>query len=218
MQNIQEVFTYQFQDKDWVTKFLLGSLMIFSCIFIIPIPLLVGYTIRNMRQVAKGDKILPGFEKLGEMYIDGLKFMVYCLGYVLPPFILMFAMIFGAIIIGLISGGDDDILSMLLLFPSMLMQGVFMLYGLMMSLLYPVLYIKYAKGESWKKMYAFKELYHFIKINFVEIVIVIAIGMVGGIIVNAGMLIFFIGILPAAFYAMTMTGYLYGRLQVEAKQ
>ena len=68
--------------RDW-PNFVLLMVLIVSCIFIIPIPLLVGYTYRIITETIEGHDSLPDFHELAEMYVDGLKVIlamfVYCL-------------------------------------------------------------------------------------------------------------------------------------------
>jgi hypothetical protein len=98
------------------------------------------------------------------------------------------------------------------------LQGMIMIYALLMNLVTPVLYIKYANGEPAKNFYNFKEIFNFIKNNFANLIIVICLNIAAGFIVNIGMMVFFIGLFPAAFYSMTIMSYLYGQVYLESKK
>ena len=216
MQNIGNAFSYQFKDKQWVNKFLLGSLFVFLAFFLIPIPFLVGYMVQNIRNtINKAENPMPEWKNLGKMYVEGLKFFVYCLVYSIPVLLIIFVMIFGIILS--IALDEPDLIGFFMI-SFFGLQGLIMLYALLMNLISPVLYIKYANGEPAKNLYNFKEIYNFIKNNFTNLLIAIGLSMATGFIVNFGMMIFFIGLFPAAFYASTVMAYLYGQIYLEAKK
>lgn len=216
MQKMGEAFSYQFKDKQWVNKFLLGSLFIFLAFFIIPIPFLIGYMLQNIRNaISKAENPMPEWKDLGKMYVDGLKFFVYCLGYSIPVLLIIFVMIFGIILS--ITLDEPDLMGIFMI-PFFGLQGLIMIYALLMNLITPVLYIKHANGEPAKNLYNFKEIYDFIKNNIANILIAIVLNMAAGFIVNIGMMVFFIGLFPAAFYALTVMSYAYGQIYLEAKK
>ena len=216
MKYIAEAFTYQFEDKDWVKKFLLGSLFVALSFFLIPMPFLMGYIIRNIRNILKKQpNPLPEWNELGKMYVDGLKFFIYCLGYALPV-VLIIVVIAIMVIVMAVAGNDDmAVFFGLLMFP---MQLLIMVYSLLMMLVSPVLYIKFANNEPAKNFYNLKQLYKFIKDNIANLLIVILLNAATGFIVNIGMLFFFIGILPALYYAFSVISHLYGQLYLQAKK
>lgn len=216
MQNIGNAFSYQFKDKQWANKFLLGSLFVFLFIFIIPIPFIIGYMLRNIRNTMnKSENPMPEWRDLGTMYMEGLKFFVYCLGYSIPVILIILVMLLG---IGLSIAFDEPDLMGFMMIPFFGLQGVIMIYALLMNLISPVLYIKYANGEPAKNLYNFKEIYNFIKNNIGNILLAIVLNMAAGFIINIGMMVFFIGLFPAAFYASTIVSYAYGQVYLEAKK
>ncbi len=215
MNNIDKAFSYQFQDKDWVKKVLLGSLAILSCMFIIPIPLVVGYYLQLQRNVMEKKKdIMPEWDNLDGYFMDGFKFMIAMLGYSLPWIILLFFMIIIAIIAAFI---DEDLFAIVMVLFVFAFQVLMMIYGVLMLFITPVLYIKAAKRESWKEFYNFKEIWKFIKNNIGLILIITLLNWACGFLVNFGMLFFFIGIFPVGFYVGTIMAYLYGQLHLQAK-
>lgn len=216
MHNLGEAFTYQFKDKQWVNKFLLGSLFVLLSFFLIPIPFLIGYMLQNIRNIIKKvENPMPEWKNLGRMYMDGLKFFVYLLGYMIPVLLIIFIMIFGMIMSALMD--DSDMIALFML-PFFGLQGIIMIYALLMNLITPVLYIKYANGEPAGNLYDFKGIYHFIKNNFTNLLLAIVLNMAAGFIGNIGMMLFFIGIFPAIFYGATIMGYAYGQVYLEAKK
>ena len=86
--------------RDW-PNFVLLMVLIVSCIFIIPIPLLVGYIYRIINETIQGNNSLPDFHELAEMYVDGLKVILAMLVYFVVSFIISTILM---LIAGLIGG------------------------------------------------------------------------------------------------------------------
>lgn len=216
MQKLGDAFTYQFKDSDWVTKALLGSLFVFLSFFIIPIPFLIGYMIRNVKNVIDNKpNPMPEWQDLGDMYMQGLKYLLATLGYAIPILLIFFFILMMMIMGFFIGDSEFALIPMLIIFP---MQGLIGVYSILMALIAPVLYIKMAKGEPYRNLYDFKTIFKFIKNNFGHLLIVLVLSWAAGMIVNIGMLALFIGILPATYYVTTIMGYLYGQLALQEKK
>jgi len=215
MENLAESFSHQFQDEKWVSKFLLGALFVILCMFLIPIPFVVGYMLQNVKNVIDRKKNpMPEWKNLGTMYIDGLKYFVATLGYMLPILLIIILMGAAITLMALIGDSDAAVLPALLFIP---LQGLIMIYSILLAFITPILYIKMAMGEPYKNLYKFKEIFKFLKDNIGNILIVLLMGWAAGFIMNFGMLVFFVGIFPAAFYVGTIMAYLYGQLYLQRK-
>lgn len=90
--------------RDW-PNFVLLMLLVLSCIFIIPIPLLVGYTYRIITETIYGHDSLPDFYELAEMYVDGLKIILAMIVYGLVSFVVSTIFILLADATGGVAGG-----------------------------------------------------------------------------------------------------------------
>lgn len=80
--------------KNWVKLILLGVILM------IPIVNLVGfgYYLRSLRSTFEGSNLLPGFENVGELFVNGIKLLIVCLIYAIIPLILFaFASILGSL-------------------------------------------------------------------------------------------------------------------------
>jgi hypothetical protein len=82
---------FPFDDKAWVNKALVGGVL--GVVGIIVWPLLLplwGYCLRIMRHTAQGEPpSLPEWDDWGQLFLDGLKFILVYLVYMLPMFLLM---------------------------------------------------------------------------------------------------------------------------------
>ncbi len=105
MDNIMDSIKYPLTE---IKNFAILALIMISCILIIPIPLFAGYLYRIIQESAEGYNELPEFDDLGQMYIDGLKYIGVGIIYGIVVTIILFL----AITIGAAIG--SDILTILL--------------------------------------------------------------------------------------------------------
>ncbi|MBU0731396.1 DUF4013 domain-containing protein [Patescibacteria group bacterium] len=215
MKNVGEAFSYQFKEQGWVGTFLLGSLFVILCMFVVTIPFLIGYMIWNTRAVMEKNKeLMPKWKNLGAMYMEGLKFFGASLGWGAPILIVIILMIVMGVLLAVYANEEVAIIFTLMM---LIMNGFIMIYSIIIAFVAPVLYIKVASKEPYRNLYHLGEIWAFIKNNIGNIIIVLLLGWAAGLIVNVGMLVFFIGLFPAAFYVGTIMSYLYGELYLESK-
>ena len=142
-------FTFAFEDKDWVKKLGYAAVIALVCtlLFILPLALFViGYTFRTARNVIAGQKDpLPEINDIGEMIIDGLKFLVVGIVYALP-ILLLYGILFGIIIfsgsvneesIGVVGGVSASIVYCLVL-----------IYAIFLGFLQPALMLQYLRSDG----------------------------------------------------------------------
>jgi len=87
----QEAFTFPFEDEEWATKFLIGSLFYLVAPFLLGVPLIVpqGYALRIWRDAVAGrSPRLPAWEDWEDMGLQGLAYYVVILVYSLPLWLL----------------------------------------------------------------------------------------------------------------------------------
>ncbi len=99
---VKDSVAYPFRD---LSNFVLLMILILSCIFIIPIPLLFGYVYRIITETLYGHDSLPDFHELAEMYVDGLKIIAALVVYLAVSFIVSTALILIAGAVGDFLGG-----------------------------------------------------------------------------------------------------------------
>lgn len=79
----------KYPTSDWKKVIIFGLLYLIS-IFIITIPLSIGYGFRALKASIAGADELPEFDEWGEMYVDGLKvFVVYFVYLLIPTLIIL---------------------------------------------------------------------------------------------------------------------------------
>ncbi len=199
-------FTYIFEDEKWVSKFLVGVL-----ITLVPIVNFAtyGYMIQLLKNVRDGEEYpMPEWDEFGKFFVDGLKFLAGFLVYMIPVFLLSFViMVFAIAMDATGSSGDAFGVAM------MLVSCLTMLFVFLPMLLYPALYIQYAKDDQISDMFKFSEMWDLIKADSANyIIVLLMIIFILGFIASFGMLLCFVGIFFTAWWAQLASAHMMGQL------
>lgn len=122
--------------NDWKKVIILGILFLISFL-IVPAFLTMGYLFRVLKWSIAGVDELPDFDEWGEMFIDGLKFLVVQLAYFIVPFFIIFAGIWTSIGSLLSIQNTGDAIAPTAVFS--LMGGLFIL-GLILAVIFGALF------------------------------------------------------------------------------
>ena len=189
MDNIGKAFSFVFDDSRWLTKALIGGLVLLSCIFILPIPLLVGYLVTLRANVINGKApVLPEWTDLSSRYSKGLVLLLGLILYSLAGLILkksgvpIFSRMFARI------------------------------YNLVMTFYLPVMAVFYAKEQTFESMFKIGRIFEFVAKNFIDLLVFWLLHFVLAMIALAGLLGFLIGVVFTAFYTFLVEAYLYAAL------
>lgn len=217
--DIGKAFGFVFEDEEWISKILLGAL-----IMLIPIFgqfVLVGYVIVVIRNVMADEPWpLPAWENLGRYFVDGLMFWVATLVYALP-FLIILCPIMGVWFLPVLAGEQEDLAAILAGVSGVVSVGLgclVALYGILLGLLMPVLQIRYAETGEIGACLRFGEIFQFLFANIGNIIIgqllvwlasVVVMSVVGGL--SLGLLVLPVSVLLKAF-----SGHLYGQIGRQA--
>ena len=110
MKVTQDTLTWVFKDPEWKNKFIIGSALFLAASFFgivgfIGLFPVYGYSLAVMRAAIRGEsRLLPKCDRLGELFVDGLKGTLAAILYFLPGIlalvvaaILLFGALFGGI-------------------------------------------------------------------------------------------------------------------------
>jgi uncharacterized membrane protein YciS (DUF1049 family) len=227
--NLVKALSYPFEDKQWASKIGLGVL-----ISIIPILNFawLGYVIEVMRRVMKGETLpMPGWDELGKKFMDGLMLFLSGLVYALPV-ILLIGIPLAIMMVPTIMAANNssqDIVNALVTaggVVALCLTCVFFLYGLALSVLFPAIYIEYARKSTFASCFNFKEIFSQIRKNTpafftawgvylgISIGASLAAGIIGGLIgwiPCLGQLIAVVVGLAAGIYALLVYAHLFGQ-------
>ncbi|MFN8482921.1 MAG: DUF4013 domain-containing protein [Anaerolineae bacterium] len=80
-------FKALFDDANWIVKVLLGGIFTLLSVFLIPIPLVLGYQVGTIGLAARGENRVPDWTDWGGVYVRGLLAFVIQLVYAIPAII-----------------------------------------------------------------------------------------------------------------------------------
>jgi hypothetical protein len=136
MSSIEDAITYPMESDDWVVTVLIGGAMLLFSFLIIPAFIAYGYVVRALQSNLRGEPEPPTFGDWGGLIVDGLKFAVIGLIYLLIPLAVMFLTV-GTAVTAAVTGGDAGaaagagtlILGVLVSFVLSLVFGYFAVVG-----------------------------------------------------------------------------------------
>ncbi len=216
-----QAFGFVFEDKDWIIKILLGSL-----IMLIPIfgqLALAGYCIAVLRNVKAGDpRPLPDWSNFVDYILDGFKLWAATLVYGLPIIILICPLTL-VVMLPLLGIESEELLVALGSISGIAgaaLACLIVLYAALLSLLRPVLQIRFAESGEIESCLRFREIFRFLLDNignlFVSLLILWAVSVI--VIPIVGALTLGLLALPAAVWLTLLSSHLYGQIGRQSEQ
>jgi MFS family permease len=190
--DIGKSITFVAEDEKWLEKLGIGAL-------ITAVPILnfawSGFMVDIMRNVGAGEaKPLPDWSDLGDKFVRGLIITLAGLIYALPA-ILVGCLLFGLSFVPLfaVSGQGDQGMNQGLALGStglLIAAGCCIgLYGLVISFVFPAVFINYSRQGSFGSCFQFGEVMRLITTNLSEYatawVIIIVAGLLVGLVIGA---------------------------------
>jgi len=205
-----KAFGFVFEDKNWVTKVLIGGLLYLAGFLVIPLFFVEGYLIELTQRAMKGDMSLPEWDNWGDKLKKGFSVSVALFIYILPGILLILIPIILAIILGGASG-DSDAAGGIVAVVMLLFYGLYFLYILFFYFLMPAIIVQYARTESISQTLRVGEIFAIVKNNFVQVLILVAFVFLAGFISQIGIIALLIGVFFTTFYSQLMLHNLFGQ-------
>jgi hypothetical protein len=229
--DIGKALGYVFEDEEWVTKLLLGTV-----ILLIPIFgwfVVMGYAIAVTRNCMAGEsRPLPAWQDIGRFFMDGLMFWIVMMIYSIPLFIVLcpIALVW---ILPVLGGEEEDLVAILAGVSGLVTLGLGCLgglYGILMGVLMPVLQVRYAETSEIGACLRFGGIFQFLfsdigNIIISQVVVWLASIVVGLVVSTAAGFLAVIPIcgwilggalgllmLPFSVWLMIFSGHLYGQI------
>ncbi len=222
--DVNKAFRFVFNDKQWISKLLIGAAMSLLSIFILPAFILQGYLVKLVRQVMGGqDDMLPEWMDYGKLLRDGFFVTIGQLVWALPFILLLTIMAAVTGGLGSVVNNSGDMVAAATTGAGLLMVCLVFLTVIAFLFLTPALLIQYAREDDFGAMFRFSEIFDIIRDNMADILIAFLVSVVAllAISVVAGI----VGIVPclgwiaAALIGLAMgpyiqfvTGHLYGQI------
>lgn len=210
--DIGRSFTFMFQDKNWVVKILVGGLVVLLSILLIPIPLMLGYQLRVIRNTSQGaDVPLPEWDDLGSYFSDGIQLIVGGIIYY-SPVILLTCVLVG--LSALADGGDrrgdgEGIVGLFLFCVNCLVT----ILSIVIGLIFPAAMLRFAATNRLGSMLEFGEVLNFVRRNVGNYIVAVLLGWVASLIAGVLALVTcFLGTPWASWWSTLVQGHLLGQV------
>ncbi len=221
--DVNKAIRFIMEDKQWISKLIIGVLMSVLSFLILPVFILQGYVIKIVRHVMNGNwDSLPEWDDWGKLLKDGFFVAVAQFVYTLP-FILL--MIIGGVATGGMANlmGSDDLAAITATGGGLLLLCLVVLFAVALLFLTPAILIQYAIKDDFGACFRFGEVFDIIRNHTSDILIAFLVTLVAAVVVS--LVIGVLSLIPclgwiAAFliglavgpYISFVSGHLYGQI------
>lgn len=210
-------------DKQWLSKLLIGVLMSILAFLIVPALILQGYLVKVIRHVMGGNwDSLPEWYDWGKLLKDGFFVTVAQFIYTLPFIILMFLGMAATGGVASLSDGSD-VAALATTGGGLILFCLIILFAVAFLFLTPAILIQYAIKDEFSACFRLGEVADIIRNHMADILIAFLVTVVAGIVLSLlfGILAIIpcLGWIAAALiglavgpYITFVTGHLYGQI------
>jgi hypothetical protein len=219
-----KAFTFMFADPNWLRKLGIGTLVgLLSIVLmpiligVIPLIMVVGYTLDALRNVVDGKEFpMPEWNEWGGFLIRGLKLTIALVLWSLPIFIIMIPLFIGTALTGNQNSGGIAFGVLLITCSSCLM----FLWGLFFLLISPAIYIRLAVTGRLGAAFEIGKLWALTRDNLgnviLALILVFVAGLIAAVVGSLGMLLLCVGFLVtvplATLWQYLVQAHLFGQI------
>ncbi len=189
--NVGDAFGFVFRSRNWFGKLAVGALCLaFFWVFLIPLFLLLGYSVETARTISRDGRELPAWTNLDKKLADGFILAVVLFIWNLP----------GAIV----SGGGGG-------YGSSALAALGGLYALLLGFLTPAIWSQYLDGgftAAFDFQAIFRRAGRYPGMTVLVWLMALVVGIVASVV---GALLIGIGLLFTLPYAFAVIAHLYGQ-------
>jgi hypothetical protein len=208
--DIGKAFSFVFEDERWVSKVLIGGLLIWIPIVNFAV---FGYMLKVAQNVAQGNpRPLPEWGEFGDHFMRGLHWVVIAIVYQLPTLILYF--VFFCVLAAAGGAANSDRAN----------RGVGA-FGALGFCLFPLIFIlallgaflayvavaRYLASNRLSEAFKFSEVIASARGNLGPWLILLLVAFLAGIVGNLGVIACGVGLLFTAFYSQCVVGHALGQ-------
>jgi hypothetical protein len=220
-----KAFTFMFADPNWLRKLgigtlvgLLGIVLMPILIGVIPLLMVVGYTLDALRNVVDGKEFpMPEWNEWGSFLVRGLKLTIAFVVWSLPIFIIMIPLFIGTALTGNQNNSSGTAFGVLLITCSSCLT---FLWGLFLLLISPAIYIRLAVTGRLGAAFEVGKLWALTRDNLgnvvLALILVFVAGLIAAVIGSLGMLLLCVGFLItvplATLWQYLVQAHLFGQI------
>ncbi len=214
MHDLGKAFSEPFRDPEWLTKFLIGGVVVLSCLTGLGLFVLAGYYIELTGRVMRKERYpLPVWSDLGVKFVTGFKYAVVVFLYALPVLLLAVPMMVLVLLASVSDpGGAPGVLASIYVFAYVLLAVP---YGILLMLLTPVIAYRFAERERMADALDIAAVFRAFARNWESTVVVALIAAGVQMLSGLGVFVLLIGVLFTLFYAYLVTAFLHGLLYLD---
>jgi hypothetical protein len=221
--DVSKSFRFVIDDKQWLSKLLIGVLMSVLSFLILPALILQGYGVKIIRHVMNGNwNDLPEWDDYGKLLKDGLFVTVAELVYTLPFIILMIVGFAATGGMASLADGGSDLAAVAATGGGIVMFCFVILFVVALLFLMPAILIQYAIKNDFGAIFRFGEVFDIVRHHMADILIAFLVSIVASIAfaLLIGVVFITIILIPVAIllilavspYITFVTSHLYGQI------
>lgn len=224
-----KAFTFFTKDPEWISKLAIGALVVVISTLLLGIPfiLLVGYQLAQARLVMDGEtERLPGWDNIGQMFMDGLNLTIALIVYSSPA-LLLFCIGFAATLLPAMSSSDEvaGALAGVSVGIWLLLACLLVFISLALAFVTPALNVQYVRHGTLGSLFRFGEVLRLTRENIGDIVLAWLALLVANIVLQLVISIsvvticgpFILGLVAPVWF-LAATGHLYGQIAVKSSK
>jgi hypothetical protein len=211
---IGKAFGYVFEDENWPKKVLMGGVFTLLSLLLVGIPFVLGYVVQTVRNVIEGQpRPLPEWDNLGEKFMSGLMLLIIIIIYQIPSILFSCISQAGPMLVSSQGGqGSDTTMASIGSALSMCGGCLNFIWGIVVAIILPVVFIKFALTGQLGSAFSFSEFLPFIQADLGKYILTVVMTLVAGIVGGLGLIACVIGVFFTYFYAQLVIASLYGQL------
>ncbi len=211
--DIGEAFGFAFKDHKWVTKILIGGLLLL--VPFIGTFLASGYTIATARLVVdRHPSPLPEWDNFGDLLKRGFFSIVIGFVYALPILLPMFLFLCVLFPLGA-AAGDSDAAAGLIGLLTLCLIPLVLIFTIVASLFSYAALVRYIQTDSLGDAFQFGVVIEMVRAQPMTWVMLLLVGFLGGLVAGSGSLLCGIGALFTTIYAQAVFGHALGQVAAQ---
>lgn len=206
---IGKAFGFVTEDEQWITKVLIGGLIQF-------VPLLgtiaiLGYSYRVAQNVARGNpRPLPAWGEFGDFLGRGFFALVIQIVYLLPLIVLYGVFLF-LTVAGAAAAEDSEAVAGVLGLLSLCLIPLQLVVALVCVFASLAAIMRYLATDSLGEAFKFGEVIATLRNHIGSFLMILAVGILAGLVAGLGVIACGIGVLFTGFYAQCVIGHVIGQ-------
>jgi len=202
-----KAFTYPFEDKEWVTKIVIGGIL--SLVPLVNL-IVIGYALKALKNVADGvEQPLPKWDDFGDYFVKGLMVVLGSVVWALPLIILGMMIAMFSAVTGYDTSAEQVSPFWVCIWGLSCLSG---LYGLFIGIVLPAAYTKYAVSNDFGVFFRFGEIFPYIGANLGNYIIAVLLAWVAQFVAGFGVFLCIVGVIFTQFWATLVGSHLLGQV------